>query len=369
MNLAKRRHPYGIALLGALLWTGCSSEDPEPAPQLRPVRVERVTESSRGRTAVYAGVARAGLESQLSFRVSGTLVSVPVKVGDHVRKGEVLARVDSADFDLQEQQSEANLAQARASQRRALADYDRARALYENNNIARSDFDAARAAAESAQAQVEAAQKGLAQARQQVGYAVLRAPLDGAVAAVEGEINESVKAGQPIFLLTSGARPEVVAAVPEVFISRIEPGQPVRVSFDALPGRTFEAQVREVGVAALASSAFEVTARLSEASPEIRSGMAAEVTFELPAEGLGRVYVPPVAVGEDTQGRFVFILEAGGEGRGSVHRRAVEVGELAQRGLEVLSGLEPGELVVTAGVRRLSDGMAVKVLDPAETER
>ena len=369
MSITRRFACYGTALGSLAVLAACGTEIPEAPPQLRPVRYVTVASSSAGFASVYAGVARASVESRLSFRVAGTIDRLPTRVGDRVRRGQTLARLDSTDYDLEVERAQASLAQARASLRRGQADYARARALYENNNIAKSDLDAARAASESAQAQVDAAQKALEQSRQKLGYTLLQAPLDGAIAEVAVEVNESVSAGQAVVLLTSGSLPEVVSAVPEVLISQVAKGQPVQVAFDALPARTFPAEITEVGVAASSSSAFEVTAKLLESSPEIRSGMSAEVTFRFPDPAGRSIYLPPVAVGEDDAGRFVFVLEGGDGGEGQVRRRDVTVGELTQQGLGIRAGIEPGERVVTAGVRRLSDGMAVRVLAQLGADR
>jgi RND family efflux transporter MFP subunit len=350
----------------AALAGGCAEEVPEAPPQLRPVRVHEVTRGGDVATRTLAGVARAGLESRLSFRVRGTVEQVAVDLGDAVRRGQVLARLDPTDYELQVQEAEASLAQGQANLRKAEADYERVRALYENNNAAKSELDAARAGAESAQAQVEAASQRKQQAIQQVGYTVLRAPVDGAIALVDIEPNENVASGEQVFLLTAGARPEVAVAVPEVMIAQVEVGQAVRLSFDALPGRTFTGRIEEVGVAVTGSaSTYAVTASLDDETDEIRSGMAAEVTFDLAGGAGSSVVIPSVAVGEDRDGRFVFVLESGSDGVGTVRRRSVVVGSAAQvrNGLEVLEGLEPGELVVTAGVRRLTDGMEVAVQD------
>ncbi len=355
------------ALVVAAALGACGAEAPETEPELRPVRTVRVAATGAETERTLAGVARAGVESRLSFRVAGTVQAVEAALGDRVRRGQVLARLDPTDYELKVEEAEAAVAQGEAALRRAEADYDRVRALYENNNASKSELDAARAGAESAEAQVQAAAKRLAQARQQVGYAVLRAPADGAIAKVDVEVNENVGAGQEVFLLNSVAQPEVRVGVPEVLIAAVEVGQPVSVRFDALAGRRFAAEVREVGVAVTgAASTFEVTARLTEPAPQVRSGMAAEVTFRFREPGGGeRLVVPAVAVGEDRQGRFVFVLEDGGGGVGTVRRRSVEVGGVAGTlaGIEIAGGLEAGEQVVTAGVRVLSDGMKVRVLE------
>ncbi len=368
MNRPSKPSTPSAPLLAAALLFACGGEPPAAEPELRPVRTVRVEATGAGVSRTLAGVARAGVESRLSFRVAGTVQSVDVGLGDPVRQGQLLARLDPTDYELMVEEAEAGLAQGEAGLRRAEADYDRVRALYENNNASKSELDAARAGAESAQAQVETAGKRLAQARQQVGYTVLRAPANGAIAAVDLEVNENVRGGQQVFLLTAGAEPEVEVAVPEVLIAQVEVGQPVRVHFDALAGRELAAEVAEVGVAVTGSaSTFQVTARITEPAPEIRSGMAAEVFFTFNEGSSDRILVPGVAVGEDRDGRFVFVLERGDDGTGVVRRRQVEIGLAAgdHDAIEILDGLQEGEEVVTAGVRRLADGMRVRLPTPA----
>lgn len=361
-----------LGLGGALLVAACAEPAPPPEPPLRLVRTRTVETSGKARVRTFSGVARADVESRLSFRVAGTVEEVRVEVGDRVDRGGLLARLDPIDYELQEEQAEAALAQARAAERRAVADYDRVRGLYENKNASKSDLDAARAASDSAAAQREAAEKQLELARQRLVYTRLVSPAAGAIASVDVEINENVQAGQPVVLLSAGGRTEVEVAVPEALISGIEQGDPVTVTFDALPGRNFAATVTEVGVAAVGTATtFPVTVRLdaddTREGGAVRSGMIAEVAFRF-AGPAGRLLVPPVAVGEDRQGRFVFVVEtsaetgSGGEtGRGVVRRRAVEVGELTADGLEITAGLSPGERIATAGVRRLEDGLEVRL--------
>ena len=352
-----------------VLVVACGGEPEVAEKKLRPVRYMEVNWLDTSQEVSFAGVARSGIESRLSFRVGGTIDTVRAQVGDRVQRGEVLARLDPTDYRLAVEEAEAAEAQSIAAARRAQADYDRARALYENNNVAKSDLDAARAAAESAEAQVDAAHKRLERARQQLQYTRLAAPLAGSVAEVSVEVNESVQAGQAVFLLTSGARPEVKVALAEGLISGVERGQAATVRFDAIPGTDYTAAVTEVGVAASGSTTFEVTVQLDEPAEEVRSGMAAEVRLQLAGEvGEQALFLPPIAVGEDAQGKFVYVVEVAGEGAGVVRRRAVTVGALGEQGIEVAGGLAAGELVATAGVRRLADGMEVRMLDDGEGE-
>ena len=164
-------------------------------------------------------------------------------------------------------------------------------------------------------------------------------------------------------MLTAGSRPQVNVAVPESLIAEIERGDDVTVTFDALPGRTFPARVTEVGVAAVDLGAtFPVSVQLREETADVRSGMAADVAFTFGADDeRERYWVPPQAVAEDRDGRFVFIVEPTEAAQAVVRRKSVTVGEITGQGLEVLTGLTDGDRVVTAGVSQIHDGMVVKL--------
>ncbi len=357
-----------FVLLGSLL-VACGTEVPEAEPVIRPVRYQEVVSTGARQQRLFSGTARAGVESELSFRVAGTVVSVSVSVGDRVRQGQEIARVDPTDAQLQVQEAEAGLVQARALERQAAADFDVIRGLYENENASKLDLDGARAQAESTAAQVELVQRRLDLARRQLSYTRLLAPVTGAIASVPVEVNENVSAGQPVAMLTSGLRPEVEVAMPGVLISQISEGDTAEVSFDALPGVRSPAVITEVGVAATGAGAtFPVTVQLTEPDSAVRPGMSATVAFQFEAgDDRERIFVPPVAVGEDREGRYVFVLDTGdveatSDAVVTAKRRAVSVGELGPDGIEVLDGLADGELLVTAGVRRIQDGQQVKLL-------
>ena len=154
-------------------------------------------------------------------------------------------------------------------------------------------------------------------------------------------------------------------AIPGILIAQIGDGDSVTVTLDALPGVTLDAVVTEVGVAATGTATtFPVTVRLTRPSRDVRSGMAANVAFRFEAGHREHIHVPSHAVGDDRDGKFVFVLEPADEdGVGVVRRTPVAVGEFTREGLEILSGLSEGQRVVTAGVRRLTDGQRVKLMD------
>ncbi len=357
----RRRLPALFA--AALLAPACGEPPPLAEPVIRPVRhvIARATGGQRTRT--FSGVARAGVESALSFRVAGTIARLSVQVGDQVRAGAPIAHLDPVDYELQVREAEASLRQAEARAGNLEADLRRVRSLYENDNAARTDLDAAVAAFDSAAAQVESVAQRLDLARRQVDYTRLTAPVAGAIAEVLAEVNENVSPGQPVVVLASGSAPEVGFGVPEALIRQIREGMAVAVGFDAIPGQRFEGAVTEVGVTTTATgTTFPVTVRLGPDASDIRSGMAAVVDIVFGDEDApDRFILPTHAVGEDRAGRFVFVAEPAADGLAVVRRRPVMVGAFAAGGLEVVEGVAEGERVVVAGVNRLRDGDEVRL--------
>jgi RND family efflux transporter MFP subunit len=351
-----------VGLIAASLLQACGEQE-QPEPVIRPVRYQEAYSTGGSRVRSFSGTARASVESRISFKVPGTIRRLAVEVGDTIRAGQIIAELDDEDYRLQVQRAEAGLSQARAQARNAEADYARARQLYENANLSRSELDAARTASESAASSVNAYERELELARLQLSYTRLAAPVAGAVASVNVEVNENVQTGQTVVLLTSGSNLEVEVGVPGVLITGIAEGDEVRTSFDALPGREFPGIVTEVGVAATgAGMTFPVTVRLAESETGIRPGMSAEVGFLFESDSQRVVHlVPSAAVGEDREGRFVFVVEPTEAGLGIVRRRAVNVGELTPEGLEILEGLVDGDRIVTAGWSKIEDGLRVRL--------
>ncbi len=343
------------------LMTGCAREEPLPPP-VRPVVTQIVEEPGGMRERTFSGTAKAAVETRLSFRVSGELRELPLKTGQRVKKGDLIARLDVTDFQLQVNQLEAQLAQSQAGLNEATADYERNRALYEAESVSKSDLDRARAAFESAAAQHDATGQSLKLARQQFGYCTLLAPVNGSVATVPIENHQTVQAGAVVATLTSGDEMELEVGIPESLISSLQAGDAAEITFDSFQDRRFASTVSEVGVDVDASSTYPVTLRLLDQSREIRPGMVGAATFTF-SDGpdAQAMVVPSVAVvgrGEDE--RFVWVYQPE---TSTVVRRDVRVGALTSRGLQILAGLQPGDRIVTRGVHRIEEGTNVRLLE------
>jgi membrane fusion protein, multidrug efflux system len=358
-------HHLVTAGVFALLLVSCSEEKVVEEAPLRPVRYEQAMLTGGSRMRTFSGIAQSGIESTLSFKVAGNVQAVNVNIGDRVRRGQVLASLDPHDYNLQAEEARASLAQAQAQLRNARASYERTMALYENNNASKSQLDQAQAGFESAEAQVRSINQRLELAELQVQYTRLVAPSDGNIAVVYVEVNENVGHGQNVVDLTGGGRPEVSVSVPEVLITQVKQGSPATVTFSAIEGETFDATVIEVGTSSTGfATTFPVTVQFNSMNDQIRPGMATEVSFRFEtASTIERIVVPPHSVGEDHNGSYVFVVEPTSEqGIGIARKRSVRVGDLTPEGLELQSGVEEGELIVTAGVSKILDGQHVKLL-------
>lgn len=360
---------YVAAVSLALILTACGDKFAEPEERLRPVRYVLVDENNAFRDRSFSGTSKSSLESRLSFKVPGTISQLPVQIGQRLDKGDLIAAIDPESYILQQQQAQASLIEAQANNRRASANYERTKGLYANDNASLNDLEAARAQAESAQAVVASATKALEIAELNVSYTRLVSETDCSIASLAVEINENVQAGQQVASVSCGDAYEVTLNLPESLIGNVDQWTPVNLSFAAIPGEIFIGEVTEVAVASAAgSAAFPIVIRIMGSHPELRSGLAADVTFQFDtsngSEGL--VVLPVTAVINDPDGTFVFVADPEGDGdEAVVRRRPVTLGELTQTGIEVVEGLAAGDRVITAGISVIREDQRVLIPDIA----
>ncbi len=348
-----------------LLVFSCADKKQSNQEMIRPVRYQEVVNLARGQNRTISGVTKSGIESKLSFKVSGTIESVNVKVGQQIKNGKLIASIDQSDYELQYEQSRAVEKSAKAQRDLAKSSYYRIETLYENGNVSLNEYEQAKASYESAKEQVKQIDKQTDQLRKQISYTKLYAPMDGIVGQVLVERNENVASGQTIIEFNSGSDLEVIVGMPESFISRIAVNEKVDIVFPSLYEKTFHGIITEVSyVAGYQSSTYPVTVKISDSDENMRPGMTADVTFSFSIEGLkNALFVPIVAVASEDDGNYVFVLEKLSGDTAVVRKQKIEVGKITDNGFEVLNGLIEGQMVVTAGISKLSDGLKVKLLD------
>jgi RND family efflux transporter MFP subunit len=359
--------------LSSLLLIAACEEAPAPVPP-KPVRAIQVSGASDLAEGVFPGRARAGLEVNLSFRVSGKLLQLPVAVGDQVKVGARVAALDPQDFQQQLNAAQSTQQAAKAEFRRAEADYNRLLKVQQEDagatsqravDLALSIRDQARAASAALGATVQTA-------RDRLGYTELKAPFGGEVVETYVENFQTVVASQPILRLLDPSSIEMTVSIPENLIGYADYVTRVTIAFDALPGTEVAASIKEIGSeASQATRTYPLT--LVMAQPEggkILPGMAGKATIQarLPeSAGKTGISIPASAVfaGSDIKVTNVWVVDTA---TSTLSRREVETGEPTTSGLLIKSGLQAGEWIVTAGTHSLTEGQVVKIVDAGDAQ-
>lgn len=348
----------------AAILAGCSSEAKVAPEAVRPVKAVVVGEAARERALSYSGVVRPRIESAIGFRVGGKIVERVVSIGDLVEVGQVIARLDDTDLKLAEGSAKAALAAARTRRDVAIENFARAKVLLPKEFIAKATYDARKNEMDAAVGAYETAEAQLAQAVNAVAYATLRADKAGIVTAVKSEPGQVVNAGTPVIVLAESGETEIAIMVPEQDVARLKVGQPIDVTLWTGPRISLKGSIREISAQADAESrTYAVRATVHEPPASLRLGMTATVSIQV-EDATASVIVPLTAVTEIGGSTVVFVVEPASR---VVRQKAVTLAATAPEGVRIASGLEPGAIVVTAGVQFLRDGMKVRL--PADLEQ
>ena len=273
------------ALAALLLLAGCEANTaPAPTAPERPVRVQRVSFEDADAKREFVGVVRARYETDLGFRVAGKIVTRIVNVGDRVQVGDVVARLDPEDLKLQVQSAEAELAAATSNLAQASADFARYSTLKTNGWASLADFDRKKAAGDEAQGRLDRARRSLDLARNQLGYAELKADADGVITATLAEPGQVVAIGQPVTRLAHRGEKEAVVALPESWLAETRKSK-ATVRLWADRDRSFDAHLRELSPQAdPATRTYAARFTIDNADDAIAFGMTATVTLSQAAD-------------------------------------------------------------------------------------
>ncbi|MCG9679798.1 efflux RND transporter periplasmic adaptor subunit [Vibrio sp. Isolate24] len=306
----------------------------------------------------FPAVANAAERSHLSFRVAGEISELNVKEGDQVKKGDVLAKLDPTDYELDVDNASAKFSVIDSQ-------YRRSKPLVDKGLLAKSQFDEI-----AANRQIAYSELKLAQLR--LSFTKLLAPVDGIISRVNVEQFENIQVGQQIVNIHSLDSVEVLIQLPDrLYVN--QPDQETLSRIEALvkvpSGNEYSASIKEFTTEPdPATRTFTVTLSLPMPEEEfILDGMAVEVTSKSNDIGLNLntgVLVPIEAVfnadGDeiDRLNRFVWVLNDDN----TVSKQAVTIGKMTKEALQILEGLESKQKVVVSGISRLREGMKVEIV-------
>ena len=349
--------PRVLILAGALALAACGKQAADEGPA-RPAMVVQ-PDAAAANASVYAGEVRARSEPALAFRLGGKIARRLVDVGEQVKQGQPLAELDAADVALQLEAARAQLASAESDLGLATSELERYQSLLDRQLVSKSLYDARVSAQQAAQARVRQAQAEARVSGNQAAYAVLRAPADGVIAQRLAEAGQVVAAGQTVFVLAEEGQREVAISVPEQSAALFTPGREMAVELWSQPGKRFPATLREIAPAA-DSQARTFAARVSFSPGDVRTEIGQSARVFALQEGARSLAVPLPALYEKNGKPALWVLDPA---TSTVRLRPVTVGAYGESEVPVLSGLEPGEWVVAAGVHLLVEGQRIKPID------
>ncbi len=357
---------FGIAILLALIalgWFIHSQSRANTAIQDIPVvKAQVVSAGEDGATYNYSGVVHGRFESQLAFQVSGKLIRRNVDAGSVVKTGQILMQIDPIDVEQGFTASKAQLQAAESQFKLAKDNLERFKALYDQKLMSQAEFDRYQNMVDSAYALLRQARAQYTHGSNQLNYCNLYADGSGVVAATYAETGQIVAAGQPVVVLVKGNDREIEINVPENRLTDFNKVQQFKVTFWALPDITVVGRIREI-----APMADPITrtykARISLVNPPAAAelGMTATVT-ETASNGELALYLPLSAIYQSGDTPGIWLVR-----QGMVHWKPVKLGSFGDGDqVQVLQGLQVGDMIVTAGVHKLREGEKVRTGDDLE---
>lgn len=364
-TILKKKHiVYACSALAVCLLAGFAVHflfvPKTESEELPLVAAYRVQSENDGDKFTYSGLVCSKNDNSMAFQTGGKVLKKYVSVGDSVHKGELLMQLDTSDLQQVVNASSAQIEAAQAQLALNSVTLDRYKKLFESGGVSQAELDARQTAYDASLASVKALTAQNTQASNQVGYASLRAVCDGVIASVNTDVGQIVAPGQNVITIAGAGDKEIEINVPENRLPELRGSKAITVRFWAIPKLALSGTVREIApLADLAAHTYMVRISLADVPSAVQLGMTASVDlYSNNANGKNTVFIPLSAVYQTGKTPTVWIIE-----KGTVHSRQITAGEFADNQLEVLQGLNSGEVIAEKGVHELREGMKVRIAD------
>jgi RND family efflux transporter MFP subunit len=356
--------PLPGIVLASLLLTACG-KPPAPTAVVKPVFVTTVTPANAAQSRSFTSVIHARVETELGFRTGGKVVERLVEVGDGVKAGQVLARLDPVDYQLAVKAAADQVQAASVDAQQAASDEARLRRLLTDGSVGAADHERQKARADAAAARLDQANRELELARNREAYATLVAPYAGVITTLRFERGQVVAEGQPVLSLARDGEREIVAELPEDWVGRArslvatatswnDPTSHVRLVLRELSpqasvqGRTYRARYSSAPGSRAAVDALPL-------------GGTMQLTLSAPQAGPATAVLPVSALLKGSGPAGVWTLNAKGSGLVFTPVQVVSIDDATVR----VTGLAAGSKVVSVGAQKLDAGTAVRVIERA----
>jgi RND family efflux transporter MFP subunit len=344
-----------LIILSISLFLAACQKPAEPPPPPRPALVVIAGESSANNSMVLVGEVKSRYESNQGFRIAGKIIERKVEIGSFVKKGQVLARLDATDTNLSVQVASADVRAAEANYALAQAEVERQRTLFNKKFISASALDMREAELKTSAARLQQVKAQAAVSGNQSRYTALIADRDGVVTKIQAEPGQVVQVGSIIAQVVDTKQIEVLVAVPESKMDKLEVGDKVAVKLWADREKTYLGSVREIAPAAdSATRAFDVRIAIVNADETVKLGMTAGVNFS--EDKVNEITIPATALTQINGKNSVWVIDK----NNIANPREVHIGQFTEVGVVIKSGLQSNEMVAIAGVHTLIKNQKVK---------
>lgn len=358
-NVAQASASSLLLLSLAVLVSACRQAPPPPPAEIRPIRVFTVDKLAAGDTVSLTGTVQAETEVNLSFRIDGRMIERNVNVGDAVKAGQQIARLDPSNEDSSLQSARAQLAGSQAQLVEQRNNFARQQDLLAKNFISKAAFDQVAANLQSAQSNATSAQAQVNLAQNRLSYTRLVADAPGTVTAVGAEPGEVVGAGRVVVQLARKGGRDAVFDVPAQLKDSAPANPDITVTLTTDPRVTAKGRVREVSPRAdPRTGTFQVRVGLIEPPEGLRLGSI--VTGRMRLDERASIQVPATALVRSAGQPAVWIVDPKSQ---TVSLRNIDVERFDPARVVVASGLAPGDIVATSGVQALRPGQKVRLLE------
>jgi RND family efflux transporter MFP subunit len=304
-----------------------------------PVEILSVASANRPVTEEVVGSVRTRVRSVIEAKVSGRISEMPVKLGQKIQSGELLAKIDAREV-------QARLEQAEAQSEQAGRDLDRIRTLAEKQVASKQEL-------ESAESRARVAEASVREARAMLEYSNVTAPFDGVISRRLAEVGDLAAPGKPLLEIEDRGELRFEADIPEALIGMVNSGDRLEVTIPTLQ-KSFSAVVAEVSPTADATSRTFLVKLDLPASPDLRAGQFGRAA--VPVGEAKSLRIPAAAIIQRGQLEIVFVNDSG-----KARLRLVRTGKTFSDGVEILSGLSEGDSVILTNPGALVDGQPVEV--------
>ena len=348
----------------------CREAPPPPVERIRAIKSATVAALTSGKIREFSGVVEAADSSSISFEVSGNVRDVRVDVGDRIKKGQVLARLDTRTYKLNVKGAEAGVGRAKVELADKRNDLDRFQRINKQDPgaISQAALDNAQAAVDGAIKNVQYTKSQLKLAQRDLDKTVLRAPFDGVIADRHVDPFTEVARGQKLFDVYENTGMEVAISIPEDVIEDIYMEQKGSIRFAVIADKTYNGTVTEISKVAGTANAFPIKLTVQDADARIRPGMTARVSLELKDTDEVSAYLVPVSAiaqrGDSLKG-FVFVYDPA---TSTVKKTQIEGSSVRDNDAVIKGGVKAGDVIAVAGVSFLEDGQKVNLMEPDDKE-